>query len=733
MRNRECGSFHCLPVSRLNLLLGLAIGWLSSSSAQNTADEDLRIRVSANLVQVDATVTGPGGEHVGDLTKDDFEVLLDGKPQAITHFAYMNRADQPVAVRAAPQVRPQEERDGLSRAHPSMPTVGLKPEQVDRTVVFFVDDLSLSAESVPFIRKGLRDVIDNYLGPGDLTAIVRASAGMGALQDFTADKRLLLSAAAQVRWSPLGRGEASAYKAVTAGPPPNERDEDFRIRVFTIAVTDSLRRIIESLADLPGRKAAIVFSDSLPLATRQTMDGHAKTVSSHDYGDSILDRMRRCADAAARSAVVIYAVDTRGLATLQAAASDNLDHPGRFTLPVSGQPLGQNTSAGIHGTEAATNPGDFVWAATSDRRDAHDEGQAGAAYLAGLTGGFLVPESNDVGHSIRRIYSDLNGYYLLGFQPPESAFEPSAQGLIEFRRIEVRVKRAGLHVRSHSGFLGKKEPDLIPAGTGAQLQLASALESPFGASGIGLEMHSSFLGAKGHELFVMSTLAVHTSDLSLSGPLTNRSATIHLVLRAFSVGGAQMEGGIDKLLRVSLNEEGYERAFKYGLVYSTTIPIPSAGPYQIRAALLDVASGKTGTANEFVSVPKTGGRQLALSGIVFPAWLTKEDDITPAERSMAFSRGETIAFAFEIFGRIDKARLTARAQLFRDGLRFEQGEDVPIEVQNRTVTKRLFARSKLVIPAAAEPGDYLLQVVITDRGNAGSPRMAWQWVWLRVE
>jgi hypothetical protein len=46
-------------------------------------------RVSVDLVQVDAVVTDAKGRHVSDLQPEDFRIFEDGKPQKITHFAYV--------------------------------------------------------------------------------------------------------------------------------------------------------------------------------------------------------------------------------------------------------------------------------------------------------------------------------------------------------------------------------------------------------------------------------------------------------------------------------------------------------------------------------------------------------------------------------------------------------------------------------------------------------------------
>src|SRR2546430_2529641 len=56
-------------------------------------------------------------------------------------------------------------------------------------------------------------------GPGDLVAIIRTGAGMGALQQFTGDKRLLYAAIERVRWNPYGRVGSSPFQALAGGSP----------------------------------------------------------------------------------------------------------------------------------------------------------------------------------------------------------------------------------------------------------------------------------------------------------------------------------------------------------------------------------------------------------------------------------------------------------------------------------------------------------------------------------
>ena len=71
---------------------------LALASAQNPAPQALQqqsnpdnvIRITVNLVQVDAVVTDSKDKPVTNLKKEDFVVLQDGKPQVITNFSYVS-------------------------------------------------------------------------------------------------------------------------------------------------------------------------------------------------------------------------------------------------------------------------------------------------------------------------------------------------------------------------------------------------------------------------------------------------------------------------------------------------------------------------------------------------------------------------------------------------------------------------------------------------------------------
>ena len=144
------------------------------------ADDDV-VRITANLVQVDAVVTDKNGAQITDLTDQEFEVFEDGRPQKISNLSYVTSAA--ASTGSATEAAPKAKNKGDEQT--PMPAVQLRPEQVHRTIALVVDDLGLSFESTAYVRQALKKFVDEQLQPGDLAAIIRTSAGTGAAQHFS--------------------------------------------------------------------------------------------------------------------------------------------------------------------------------------------------------------------------------------------------------------------------------------------------------------------------------------------------------------------------------------------------------------------------------------------------------------------------------------------------------------------------------------------------------------------
>ena len=153
------------------------------------------------------------------------------------------------------------------------------------------------------------------------------------------------------------------------------------------------------MRDLPGRKSLVLLSDQLPIETQEPAT-NALTPGDGDLADVRTDytgQLKKVAELAIRSSVVIYAVDTRGLAYTGLTAADNLQ--------------------GLNPRVSAREVTDRMNSTISMRSRAMITGREGADLIARQTGGFMVRNSNDF--KLKEIAEDQKGYYLLGYRPTD--------------------------------------------------------------------------------------------------------------------------------------------------------------------------------------------------------------------------------------------------------------------------------------------------------------------------
>ena len=138
--------------------------------------------VSVNVVDVDVTVKDAQGNFVTGLTADDFEVLEDGKPQAIQTFSYIQLPDErPDRLRFGGQPVPADVRSN-------------RDAESGRVYIIVLDDLNVAPLRTAIVRRHARDFIERHFGPRDLAAVVVTSGRKDAAQEFTSDPALLLRA-----------------------------------------------------------------------------------------------------------------------------------------------------------------------------------------------------------------------------------------------------------------------------------------------------------------------------------------------------------------------------------------------------------------------------------------------------------------------------------------------------------------------------------------------------------
>lgn len=727
-----------------------------ASPQQKPSDQEEVVRITTNLVQVDAVVTNKKtGKQVTDLRPEDFEISEDGRAQKVTNFSYV--ALQPAATAPLVPVTTNAAKSSGKNALPVPPTP-LRPEQVRRTIALIVDDLGLSFESTAYVRGALKKFVDEQMQPGDLVAVLRTSAGMGALQQFTSDKRQLNAAIERVRWYPSGRGGVSAFAplnsfdnaAKNGGSNSNSSDSDveknnsaredvdsFREELFAVGTLGAVNFVLRGLRELPGRKSVVLLSDGIRIFNKS------------GESDRVLEALRRLTDLANRASVVFYTLDARGLQTLGLTAADD-------TSGLSPDQLAQSLQ---------------------DRRSDLFESQNGLNYLAQQTGGFFIHNTNDLGRGLRRVLEDQSGYYLIGYRPDEA---PVA-GRRRLPTVKL-IDHPELKVQYRKGFLRENEEARPASPRTRGEQLMAALTSPFSSNEMHLRLTSLFGNDPRAGSFMRSLLHVDGRDLSFTEEPDGWHKVV-LDVAAYTFG----ENGrvIDPLSRtqtIRARGDEYERLLQTGLVYVLNVPVKKPGAYQLRVAVRDAATAHIGSASQFIEVPNLEKNRLALSGIVVrnssaadadAATIKRNNSAAPAPTPAAAAAPSTTAappnaqttsaassaannstntaealvvpavrrfhtnmlfdYGYAIYNaQLDRAthrpQLQRQVRIFREGQLAFASDPLPVNIADQTDLKRLNVAGRLQLGSALTPGEYILQVIVTDLLAKDKYRTATQYI-----
>ncbi len=678
---------------------------------QTPAPEAGVVKITTNLIQIDATVTDAKGNPIRDLAASEVEVYENGKKQDLLSFSFISQK-QRVNGSAS---------DDASIGVPVPPT-SVRPEQVRRTIALVVDDLSLSYESMNKTRRSLKKFVEEQMADDDLVAIIRVGVGMGALQQFTSDKRQLLSIVEKLKWNPLGRGRVGAFAPINDGPESLQKQDqddedavvaqqfknsfnDYQESMFATGTLGAWRYVVTGLRDLPGRKAVVVFSDGIQVFQR---DEHGYT-----NGGRVAEFLRRLIDLANRSSVIFYTIDARGLQDGILTAQDS-----------------------VYPTRPPTNPKRINEVAADRSKELFDT-QDGLVHLSTETGGFPVLIQNDLNAGLKKILEDQS-YYLIAYTPAPDTFD---QKTSRFNKLEIKVLRDGAKVRYRSGFFNTQtetEATKRVNTTPAQ-RLQDALTSPFAASDISLRMNALYRNNSAGD-FVTALLHVDTTDLLFTDrPRGGKKAIIEVFAVTYSDNGVPVDN-IVRTFTIDAETGNFRRLLEKGFVCFFNFPIKKPGPYQLRVAIRDTSADTIGSASQFVDVPDLRKRALTLSGIElenFSAeqWQrittsaqgtsgkggTSETSDPMSDTSLRqFKRGTVLHYSFDIYN-VAPVQPTVRSRLrvFREGKLLLDGEQVSVDTAAISNKGRVRTAGALSLPENMLPGDYVLQVIVSDDSKKG--------------
>lgn len=726
-------SFTIRPLLILFCLAALITAASMEARAQEqqrpAAQTDDVVRINTDLVQTTVTVLDKKGHLVEGLQREQFELRVDGKPEPISFFERVTAGSAREEQLGA--------RDGSNRV--AATTQRGSSTYRGRTIIFFIDDLHLSLQSVGRTRQMLQHFIESEMGPRDVVIIASASGQIGFLQQFTDNREVLRAAASRLNARPFGvhgfeasGTQMSEYMALTIDsgtdsnvtnvfieecmkqssfPKRDKRSTDAlrfacEIRVknsarsilmqasaITRDMYASLESLIRSSARLPGRKLAFFVSDGFLLDTGARSGG-------------LIDKLQQVTDAASRSGVVIYTIDARGLISGTLDATNNI-------LPDANGRMEQAALREIPATQDALHA------------------------LAGDTGGRALRNQNDFNDWVSKALDETSNYYLLAWRP-----ETEEQKGRKFRRVEVSITgRPDLTVRLPRGYVEGAKVALPPAtaaaGGPASPQPNGAAKTPdtdfrdaltdfYTRGSLPTLLSLNYLNTPGNGTVLTSSMQIESTALTY-GADGHQPASVDIAGLVLNDKGKTMASFKNRLNVNPLSTEPV-RASENGVIYNHRATL-EPGIYQVRVAARDVQSGSVGSAMQWVVIPDLARRKLTMSSLLLGGQVletanSKASTAQP-EPQVQFSvdhrflRSSHLNFWVFIYnatrdaGGTGAANLTAQVQILRDGQPIVTTPQRKLTTQGMTDLARIPYGGDIPLKSLAA-GRYELRVTITD-------------------
>ena len=562
------------------------------------------IRVNTELVQTDVMVFDKKGHFVDDLRPEQFQLSLDGQPRKVSIFERIISGSTLEASQLATVSAGSTIANPKTASPISSPAFG-------RLIFFFVDDVHLSGESMARARTALSHFVEKQMNPGDRLAIVSTSGQIGFLQQLTDHPAVLRAAISRLNYKRnlegyAGKTRITEYMASQIADAGNRQlfaylMESVKVeygmglgalrgyhgndsagqarrllksrigqisaqsRADTTGTIEVLQSLMESAAVLPGRKLVFFLSDGFVVDPR---------------GSNALDLLRRATQIAARSGAVIYSVDMRGSfldAAVDASSSDYVDMTSRH----AGVSLGE--------TIVPREP---------------------LNVLADETGGRTIVNSAAIDDAIEQAVRETSDYYVLAWRPGSES-ERSAKA-----RLQVTIQgRPDLRVRLRKTYLvinaaaGPGTSPAIRAKVTPEAQLLTTLGSTQPLRTLPTSLSIGYVRSG-------SVLVLQTS-MQITREAFN-----------FDLAAAKQKREVD-VIGAAIDDRGLIYTFKQVLTVTphTTpelLPNPVVwnqqltvrpGLYQVRVAVRERETGRTGSAMEWIEIPPLTQTSFSMSSL----------------------------------------------------------------------------------------------------------------------
>jgi VWFA-related protein len=588
------------------ILTILLLSFVQSAHSQETGQdqaapqEDEVIRITTSLVQLDVMVFDKQGKFVNDLRPEQFELRLDGRPQTISFFERVTSGSM------------REEAQLSAMRDPKARSASADADSTDtvrgRAVFFFIDDLHLSSDSVTRTRKLLQRFVDDEMGADDEAVIVSTSGQLGFLQQLTDNKAVLRAAIMQLGYRarsntvdlerpPINEFQALAIAhndqdAITyftdqtlkeyPGMMRDAAEEMVTARAHqilehtattTMSTLSTLQSLVRSSAQLPGRKLVFFISDGFFLDTNKP---------------NLTQKIEDITDAAARSGVVIYTMDARGLTTgmPDASSSAPADPSGRL--------------AKINGAELSAS-------------------QEVLRTLAADTGGRALLNTNALDKALTKTLNETSAYYLIAWKPDRQVDSAN-----KFQHVEISIKgHPELTIKSRRGFYAATREAAAPkpvkpknkaaAASPQEVELRAALGSLYPRTALPTYLSLGYINTANDGTTLTALIQIDAGDYAAADepPTANTVDALNVVFDSKGKSISSIQSSISFAPKTTAQEQSPTRRALFSRQFKVT-----PGLYQVRIAARDNKSGRMGSSAQWIEIPNVAGGEFALGSLM---------------------------------------------------------------------------------------------------------------------
>jgi VWFA-related protein len=525
------------------LSLSAAILLFATTVSPQTSTAPVLANVDVKIVNVDVSVTNGSGKPVDGLTKDDFEVLEDGQPRAITNFS----------------ITQQKVRQALSETAPQPPR--------RRKIIVLVDNNYIESRDRSLALDTLDRFIDERFDTDSEWSMGTIGQSLEIVQALTADRKAIHEAVNKARHSGTVSLRTDALDREILGDPFRRnasassgydyaetvrfqgRERTTRSARALANTARGLTEAAQSFAGVDGKKMIVLLSGGMEMNTTFAAYENNRDQETRDRKTTMAKLIEQIVQSVNGSDMSIYVVNIR---------------PPDMAAP---QHDVENQAWGGLGTSSL---------GASDTSDVN----SAAFTLAASTGG-LYFTSYAVRQSLDSVDAVSSNYYSLGYSP-------SHREDGKYHTITVRLKKPNLNAVHRRGYLDVSPDEQLEQ----YLRLRISVLQPSNSVPVRFETQPA-TGPDGKPIVQLSAVMPWQKVTLLRAADNQYKGRVHVYVSIFDKNGKNV-GFHHKTQDVAMTPEQYAKAVAGAFGYRMALRL-EPGEFTVAVTMRDDLSRDIGT------------------------------------------------------------------------------------------------------------------------------------------